>query len=47
VELRGLDARSYRVRDYVAGRDLGRVSGPRAALPVAFERYLLMEATPE
>jgi alpha-galactosidase len=47
VELRGLDARAYRVRDYVAGRDLGRVSGPQASLSVGFEKYLLVEATPE
>jgi len=47
VPLRGLEARSYRVRDYVAGRDLGRVSGPTASLAVGFERYLLVEAAPE
>ena len=47
VPLRGLGARPYRVRDYVAGRDLGRVSGPGASLAVDFERYLLVEATPE
>jgi alpha-galactosidase len=47
VKLRGLDARAYRVRDYVAGRDLGRVSGPQASLSVGFEKYLLVEATPE
>jgi alpha-galactosidase len=47
VPLRGLEGRAYRIRDYVAGRDLGRVSGPTASLPVAFEKYLLVEATPE
>ena len=47
VPLRGLGERRYRVRDYVGGRDLGRVSGPRASLPVGFEGYLLVEATPE
>jgi len=47
VPVRGLDGRAYRIRDYVAGRDLGRVSGPTASLPVAFEKYLLVEATPE
>jgi alpha-galactosidase len=47
VELRGLEARSYRIRDYVAGRDLGRVSGPLAWLEVAFRSYLLLEARPE
>jgi alpha-galactosidase len=47
VPLRGLGERRYRVRDYVGGRDLGRVSGPQASLPVGFEGYLLVEATPE
>jgi len=47
IPLRGLAARPYRLRDYVAGRDLGRVSGPTASLPVAFEKYLLLEAAPE
>lgn len=47
VSLRGLGERPYRVRDYVAGRDLGRVTGPRASLPVVFEKYLLVEAAPQ
>jgi alpha-galactosidase len=47
VPLRGLGERPYRVRDYVGGRDLGRVSGPQASLPVGFEGYLLVEVTPE
>ena len=29
IELRGLDARAYRLTDYVNGRDLGVVQGPR------------------
>jgi len=47
VELRGLEPdRTYRVRDYVAGRDLGEVEGPVAALRVSFQRSLLIEAQP-
>jgi alpha-galactosidase len=47
VELRGLEARRYRIRDYEAGRDLGVVDGPRATLEVAFKKHLLLEARPE
>ncbi|HSB61533.1 MAG TPA: alpha-galactosidase, partial [Vicinamibacteria bacterium] len=47
VELRGLDAAAYRVTDYVAGTDLGRVRGPLASLPVDFRKHLLLEARPE
>jgi alpha-galactosidase len=47
VELRGLSAAGYSVRDYVAGRDLGRVRGPLARLPVRFRDYLLLEARPD
>jgi alpha-galactosidase len=50
VELRGLAPGRYQVRDYFNGRELGTValSGPgsRAALHVAFERFLLIEAIP-
>jgi alpha-galactosidase len=45
VELRGLEAgKTYRVRDYVNGRDLGTVTGPVATLTARFERSLLLEA---
>jgi alpha-galactosidase len=47
VELRGLGEGAYAVRDYVGGKDLGRVHGPRARLPVDFTGYLLLEARPE
>ncbi len=47
VELRGLGASRYRLRDYVANRDLGQVSGPTARVDVAFQKYLLLEAEPE
>lgn len=47
VDLRGLAARTYRVTDYVNGRDLGTVRGPLGVLEVEFERHLLLEARPE
>ena len=47
VTLRGLSDRSYRITDYVEGKDLGTVHGPVAALDVKFEKHLLLEAKPE
>jgi len=47
IELRGLQERSYRVADYVNGRDLGVVHGPLARLDVAFDHSLLLEVLPE
>jgi alpha-galactosidase len=47
VELRGLEAKSYRVTDYVNKKDYGVVSGPVANLKVAFTDNLLLQATPE
>jgi len=44
VELRGLEAKSYRVLDYVNSRDYGTVSGPVAKLTVDFKGSLLLEA---
>jgi alpha-galactosidase len=46
VSLRGLQSRSYRIRDYVNERDLGMVSGTQGRLAVTFERFLLLEAIP-
>ena len=46
VEMRGLDARRYEVSDYFNGKLLGTVTPDTARLPVAFERFLLLEATP-
>ncbi|BDU71575.1 glycoside hydrolase family 36 protein [Mesoterricola silvestris] len=46
VELRGLEARTYRITDYEHGRDLGQVTGPTARLPLAFQGHLLLEAAP-
>jgi alpha-galactosidase len=47
VTLRGLGERSYRVTDYVDGKDLGTVRGPAATLDVKFDKHLLIEAKPE
>ena len=47
VELRGLETRRYRVRDYETGRDLGSVEGPKASLELSFRHHLLLEALPE
>ena len=44
VSLRGLAPGRYRVRDYFNGRELGEVAAPGATLPLAFERFLLLEA---
>lgn len=47
VELRGLENRKYRVRNYVSGQQLGTVRGPSARLKVQFTNNLLVEADPE
>jgi alpha-galactosidase len=47
VELRGLEKRKYRVRDYVNNQDLGTFAGPVASLDITFQKHLLLEATPE
>ena len=47
VELRGLGAGTYRVRDYERGRDLGTVTGPVARVAVSFSKHLLLQAMPE
>jgi alpha-galactosidase len=46
VELRGLAAGEWRVRDLFNARELGVVHGPTATLPASFERFLLLQATP-
>ena len=46
IELRGLDSHRYELRDYVNDRTLGTVSPSANRLPFAFERFLLIEATP-
>ena len=47
VELRGLEPRRYRVRDYVHDRDLGEVTGPAGQLKADFTQSLLVEALPQ
>jgi alpha-galactosidase len=47
IELRGLQERTYRIVDYVQGKDLGSVRGPQATLPAKFNQHLLIEARPE
>ena len=47
IELRGLANRSYRVTDYVRGKDFGTVRGPLATIAGDFQQYLLLEASPE
>jgi alpha-galactosidase len=46
IELRGLGAGTYRIRDYFHERDLGTISAAHNRLQVAFERFLLLEAAP-
>ncbi len=46
IELRGLDSRPYAVIDYFNDKPLGMVKPGSNRLPVAFERFLLLEATP-
>lgn len=46
VQLRGLDASRYRVRDLFNELDLGEVTATDATLRVAFKRFMLLQATP-
>jgi alpha-galactosidase len=46
VELRGLAAGTYRLRDYFNERELGAVSGAKPSLDLAFENFLMIEAIP-
>jgi alpha-galactosidase len=46
IELRGLGSHRYELRDYFNDRSLGTVSSSANRLPFAFERFLLIEATP-
>jgi len=46
VQLRGLAAKTYHLRDYVHQRDLGEVTGPTAHIKVSFTDNLLLEAIP-
>ncbi len=46
VELRGLAAKRYRVRDYFNDRALGEVSRAHNRLPISFDGFLMLEAIP-
>jgi len=46
IELRGLTEKTYRVVDYVNGKDYGSVKGPIAKLAADFTGSLLLEAVP-
>jgi alpha-galactosidase len=45
IELRGLTPGTYRVTDYVNGKDLGTVTAPDAKLKTSFSDHLLLEVT--
>jgi alpha-galactosidase len=47
VELKGLEKGSYRVFDYVNGKDLGTLDANNPRVTVSFRQYLLIEAVPE
>ena len=46
IELRGLQAKAYKVVDYVNYKDYGTVQGPTASMNVDFNGSLLLQATP-
>jgi alpha-galactosidase len=46
LALRGLQSRSYRVRDYFRDQPLGEVGGAGAALQVSFKEFIVLEAVP-
>jgi alpha-galactosidase len=46
VELRGLGKGRYTIVDYWRGKTIGFASAKANRLPVSFERFLLLEATP-
>ena len=47
IELRGLEAKTYHVTDYVNGKDYGTVTGPLGTIKVSFADSLLLQASPE
>ena len=47
IELRGLEDREYKVRDYENNKVLGTVHGPTARLETSFARHLMLEADPQ
>ena len=47
VELRGLEKKKYRVKDYIHSINLGTVKGPRDEINVGFKKFLLLEVSPK
>ena len=47
IELRGLQARTYHIVDYVNNKDFGSVHGPKATISAEFDKHLLLQADPE
>ncbi len=47
IELRGLENKTYGVRDYFNGTDLGDVKGPTASIEITFKDFLLIEVYPK
>jgi len=47
IELRGLENKSYKLRDYVNDKDYGSINGPTYQMNVQFTKSLLLEAVPE
>jgi len=46
VELRGLENKTYKVKDYVNNISLGEVTGPVSSLSIKFSQSLLIECEP-
>jgi len=46
VELRGLENKTYKVKDYVNNIELGEITGPSSLLPIKFSKNLLIECEP-
>lgn len=46
LELRGLEKKTYRLRDTLSGQELGLVEGPTAHIPASFKGYVLLNAAP-
>ena len=46
VEFRGLDAKKYRIYDYINEKDLGEIEGPTGQLKIDFKKSCLVEAIP-
>jgi alpha-galactosidase len=46
ITLRGLQSKTYQVRDYIRDQKIAQVSGPTATILVEFNGYLLLEAIP-